>query len=334
MEYASSLIKYILNRTGRPYKITFIFDDIEAKDSVFHMPAIEVARHMFSRFNATDDGNCTVKVLFYDGSSESIPNIIQHGDVESQLICLYIMKYLLVQGCDDVYGEKYVEGSELYLEVVSLLTNGSTPIPVRRRLERIVREAISFLYARGILFRSLYDIETEHRGQIHRVYCDSFKLYLSPRGVRLYKLLGGASVVLELYRDDVMTDLCNNDVVTSGLGVGDTFLYLLDLIGKLFVVEKRNLARVLPDLQSYVERVGNRFLCEHLLRGVVRGIALYYESYEDNNKEYDRISLSANAIISEMKEYARAMNGKYGNWLSLRGLDDLGQALSTTRDEG
>ena len=465
LEYYSSVIKYIMLLINKPYKITLIFDDIEAKDFAFHIHIIETARHMFSCFNATTDGNCTVKVLvslraytfrsnvdriaearrealhrdvilkreavslhdifdirfkaiknkrmqdkkigniesydeakrvldyveskvntigsdlifniqnynlcesmvlyseiltnlvwitvgeyekqgsfrldednyrvtkynliraigmgnckYYNSSSACIPNIVQYNGIGSELICLYIIRYLKNMKYVGVYGERYIEGKELFHELVSLFCNSNTPDPIKRRWKQQFGEAISFLFNKGVLFRSLYDIEDESRNQIRREYYDSFKLYLSPRGAILFELLAGNSVLMELYRDDIAIDLPNNDTVTSDLNTFDKFEYILNLVKQLFQVEKSNIAQALWNIVKYTESVGDTFICEHILWGVVNNINSYYGERDEKYQEIVNLVL---LFIKDMKDYSFEINKRYGEYFSVTGLNTL-----------
>ena len=469
LEYYSSLIKYVLQLLSHPYKITLIFDDIEAKDFVFHNHIIEIARHMFSCLNATTDYNSTVKVLvalraytfrsnvdriaearretlqrdvilkkdavpmhdifesrfsaiknkriknreignidsysnakrvldiveaklnkigsdlifnlqnynlcdsmvlyskiltnlewiscgeqqlkgtfklfeenyrittynliraigmgnyrYYDGSSTCIPNIIQYNEYGTEMVCLYVIRYLINMKFVGVYGEQYIEGKELFQEMIGLFCNANMPDPIKHKWKNQFDDAISFLFYKGLLFRSLYDIEDESRSQIRREYYDSYKLYLAPRGELLYKLLANNSVLMELYRDDICVDLPNNSMVTSELSTFERFEYILGIIKFLFETEKRNIAQALWNILKYTEEIGKTFICEHILTGIVNNINSYYGDHDENHEKI------VNEIISftaEMREYALAINSRYCDCFDVSGLDKLDNAL-------
>ena len=465
LEYYSSVIKYIMLLINKPYKISFIFDDIEAKDFAFHIHIIETARHMFSCFNATTDGNCTVKVLvslraytfrsnvdriaearrealhrdvilkreavamhdifdlrftaiknkriqdkkigniesyneaksvldyveakvnqigsdlifnlqnynlcdsmvlycevltnlvwitvgeyekqgsfkldgenykitkfnlirsigmgnckYYNGMSACVPNIIQYNGIGSELICIYIIRCLKNMKYEGVYGEQYIVGKELFQELVNLFCNSNTPDPIKRRWKQQIGDAISFLYNKGVLFRSLYDIEDESRNQIRREYYDSYKLYLSPRGAVLFDLLAGNSVLMELYRDDIAIDLPNNDMVTSDLNAFEKFEYIINLAKTLFQIEKENIAQALWNIVKYTELIGDTFICEHILKGVVNNINAYYGEHDEKHQEIVNLVVE---FIKDMKEYAFEINKRYGEFFSVGGLNNL-----------
>lgn len=462
LEYDSSVIKYILKLLNKPYKITFIFDDIEAKASIFHKEAIEIARYIYSCFNANTDKNCTVKTLvslraytfrvnmeriaearrelienhvilkketvdlksifdkrfdaisalrirnsdidniksyteakkvldyveekldnnlifalqnfnlcssmvlynkiltnlvwisyndneedverafgldeqnyeltkfnllmaismgntmLYDGTSNCVPNIIQHNGTGSELLCLYIIRYLKNNKIDNVYGEKYIEGRELLVKILNLFCADMTPI--RNHWENKIDNAISFLFQKGILFRSLYDVEIEDPDQIQRTYGDTFKLYLSPRGNKLYSLLEDNSVLLEVYRDDIEIDIPDNNIPTSSLFPFERFTYIIKLLHVLFTIEKQNIAQSLWNLEDYLENIGNEFIVQHLLHGIVNSIETYYGEKDENHHSIVR---DLKELINDMISYGININQRYHAKFKLSGLYEL-----------
>ena len=63
-------------------------------------------------------------------------------------------------------------------------------------------------------------------------------MYYRQEGKCLYWLLPQNALLLELYRDDIVTDLVNNDKLTSRLTEKETLVYLLQYVKVLFEHEK------------------------------------------------------------------------------------------------
>ena len=60
LDYYSSLLKYILQKTKKPYTVVVVLDDIESKEEKFHKPVVESARHLNSCFTAMES-----KLVFF-----------------------------------------------------------------------------------------------------------------------------------------------------------------------------------------------------------------------------------------------------------------------------
>lgn len=63
LEYYSSMLKFFLIKVVDIHNVCFIFDDIESKESVFHRPVVEVARHLHSCFSCADGKDLLLKTI-------------------------------------------------------------------------------------------------------------------------------------------------------------------------------------------------------------------------------------------------------------------------------
>lgn len=244
----------------------------------------------------------------YTGDNGYIPNILLNDKDGTSLIGMYIISYLLINKIDDVYGEKYVEGRILLENIKSLFVK-STDNRIRSEYwHHKINSAMSHLYTTGILFRSLYDIEDADDCQIERKYKDEFKIYLSPRGKCIYNLLSRNAVLLELYRDDIYTELSNNDKLTSELSTAEVFDYLLDYMNICFQIEMRNIGDAIPDLSKYQETVGSKYITSILLEGVVRNITAYFG---DTNDIFEKLKSKWIKICKNMMNYSEDISKRY-----------------------
>ena len=217
-----------------------------------------------------------------------------------------------------VYGDEYIEGDELATKLTSIFCSGRTPDQVRRQLNKRFSSTIDYLYDNGILLRSLYDIETEDKQQIKRHYAGSYKLYLAPKGYAIYKMLEDNSVLMEVYRDDIETNIEKNDVLTYDLSSFDKFVYLLRYLEEHFSFEKRMIAQALFAPDEYIENIGNSFITAHLLTGLIRNYRTYFSS---KGKEAEIVLSMINSLVSTMNEYAEKLNSRFHCSLSLCKLD-------------
>ena len=453
LEYYSIMIKYILEKSQKPYNMILIYDDIESKEEKFHKPIVEKARHLHSCFSATESKEITVKTIVslraytfrcnigrqsearreyikndvilkkatvglheiferrfkaaeemlkiketvnnlkgyedakaqmqyvekqldkigsnliynlanynlsdalivycniminlewipcgereyrgafkidaenyritteniiyaiangnsknYNSRNGYIPNILLNDKDGTSLIGLYIIKSLLLREIDDVYGEKYIEGRELLSDIKSLF---ATSLDSNVRTEywtHKINDTLNYLYNTGILLRSLYDIEDADEYQIERKYNEKFKVYLSPRGKCIFSLLSKNAVLLELYRDDIYTDLHNNDKLTSELDAIEIFDYLLDYINICFKIETKNIGNAIPGLDKYQEIVGNEYITSKLLEGTVKNIIAYFK-----NEDYSFFKLNTKyvALYNDIIQYSKDIYQRY-----------------------
>ena len=82
-----------------------------------------------------------------------------------------------------VYGEKYAEGGDILSEIMGLFVNNADSREKIESWRHKILCLLEYLYDTGILFRSLYDIEDTTEKQIERKYNNTYKLYLSPKGL-------------------------------------------------------------------------------------------------------------------------------------------------------
>lgn len=248
---------------------------------------------------------------YYDGKSECIPNIIQHNGFGTELVSLYVIRYMLNNNYRGVYGDGFIEGTELLNNLVDLLCGSNSQISNRSKWSSLFGGAIAYLYNKGILFRSLYDIETEDPSMIKRQYDNSYKLYLSPRGEMLYNLLATNGVLMEIYRDDVATEIKNNDKISSELNATERFIYSLNMVEWLFGIEQSIAVQCFWNIKKYIDYIGKSFISTHILLGVASNIKLYYT--ENKTEQQDEVVGKIETITNKMKNYVDQINGLYGN---------------------
>jgi hypothetical protein len=246
---------------------------------------------------------------YVDGQNSNIPNILYNELEGSDLIGLYIVRYMIRKNATAVFGENYVLGKDILSDLMSVFANSSDSEVRIDSWRHRIRKMIEYLYKSRILFRSLYDIEVADESQTERIYNDDYKLYLAPRGKCLYGLLSGSAVLQEIYRDDIYTDLQNNDRLSSQLSQDARFEYLLNYLEVLFQIEKRNIANAIPNLKKYQELLGEDFITVPLLEGVVKNLDSYYR---EDKTAYTDLMNSALYLRDEMKCYAQDMEKKYG----------------------
>ena len=133
-------------------------------------------------------------------------------------------------------------------------------------------------------------------------------MYLSPRGKCLYNLFLNNALLLELYRDDLYTDLENNNKLTYDLSAYEIIKYLLEYIFGLFQKEQQYIRSAIHCLNQYQESFGSDYIVAPLLEGVIKNIRSYYPNRE---AEFYKLMQKAEDIIKSMNEYSRMIEDKY-----------------------
>ncbi len=300
--------------------LEWITDEERENDGAFQLDSknyrITTENLMYVIANVENDG--VVEKSGY------VPNILYNDKEGTDLIGMYIIRHLMLKGIDNVYGEKYIKGSDLLLNIRNLFVKRTdSNIRVEYWNYRI-NDVLNHLYNSGVLFRSLYDIEDPDDYQIERKYDEDFKLYLSPRGKCLFELFSKNAVLLEIYRDDIYTDIVNNDKLTDDLTTTEVFDYLLDYLGSLFEFEKGKIGSAIPDLSLYQEILGDVFMTSILLEGVVNNMAVYFKS-KDNT--YADLLCKTKNIFDNMSIYSESLRKKYN--IDFYVVDGLSEAIDS-----
>lgn len=246
---------------------------------------------------------------YIDDKNEYIPNILHNTKEGTDLIGLYIIRYMLKKEITSVFGTKYVEGKDVLADIMSLFVSTSDSEARIDSWRYKIRSLLEYLYDSGILLRSLYDIEDMTEKQIEREYSDTYKLYLSPRAICLYNLFSQNAVLMELYRDDIYTDLYNNDKLTSQLSTKALFVYLIEYLHELFKYEKKNITNAISNLEKYQELLGSEFITVVLLEGVVKNLGTYFK---DEGEDYVKLMNKVYEIRDDMLQYSKDLALKTG----------------------
>lgn len=249
---------------------------------------------------------CGNEKTYSNEKNDFFPNILYNHKEGTELLGLYIIKYMKRKNVIDLYGEKYIEGNKILDDILRIFIDRSD-IRTETWQSKILY-MLTYLYDNGILLRSIYDIEDISEEQIERKYKGSFKLYLSPRGQCLYDLLSKNALLLELYRDDIYTDIENNDKLTDNMTTDEIMEYLLKYIETLFQSEQKYIANANLNLKKYVEAFGNEFIVVPLIEGVVKNIKVYYA---DKVEVYYQLIEKVKKLLFLMQEYITMIDREY-----------------------
>jgi hypothetical protein len=259
---------------------------------------------------------CGNEIAYVGKNNNFFPNILYVQNQETELLGLYIIKYLIYNNISDLYGEKYIEGGKLLQNIKEVFFEySSSDILNNAWIEKII-SALEYLYDRSILFRSIYDIENISETQIEREFHNSFKIYLSPRGKCLYELFEKNALLLELYRDDIYTDIKNNDKLTYDMSTYEIIKYLLEYILELFHMEQQYIRDATHCLSGFIDAFGTEFLISPLLEGIVKNIRAYYPK---RDAEYEELMLDVKRIVQQMNDYSNKLFEKYSIRFTISG---------------
>lgn len=252
---------------------------------------------------------CGNELSYSYEKNEFIPNILHNYKEGTELLGLYIIKYMIRNKATDLYAETYVEGDRIFKDIVALFVDRSdSQIRVDIWQSRLLY-VISYFYSSGLLLRSIYDIENITEKQIKREYNGAYKLYLSPRGQALYKLLSQNALLLELYRDDIYTNLENNDKLTSDLNTDELMMYLVDYVSYLFQCEQKYIGNAISCLERYQELFGEELIVVPLFEGIIKNIRAFYPKRDD---EYQNLMKRIRNQINKIKEYIDMIENEQG----------------------
>ena len=158
---------------------------------------------------------------------------------------------------------------------------------------------IAHLYEGGVLLQSIEHPIVEDSPEIKRQYSPKIELYLSLRGQQLYRMLGANSLLMQVYRDDIDTDLEDNDIPTLKLPKWKRIDYCIRYINNLFIREKR-LFDMITNLDLYFEKMGYELAVVVLMRGIRESIVTYFERDHYNKTNITR---SYNTLAKEINHF-------------------------------
>jgi hypothetical protein len=183
-----------------------------------------------------------------------IANLLHNEQVDDcELLLIYIVKFLLINEHQTVrHGFPICELSYMLGFVDSLF-----PIEnIGSRFEKIIQ----YMLKRKLIFPSPDDSSE-----------NPSKVFLTPRGVALWKLLPEHSFLLELYREDIWRDdVKYSPKKTVDLSLNDLFNDIIKYTEELFDVEKRNLQYAISvnKLNIFHNIFGEDLICKRLLSSI------------------------------------------------------------------
>jgi len=259
--------------------------------------------------------------IFVQHDSSPFCNILTVHEEEMpncELLGLYIIQYFITAreyGENTIYGTKYERGEDVVKKIASLFDSQGEKY-VTDLKERLTY-MMSFLFTGRVLSRSIFDYEDIRQSipETTQRYFSDYGLYLSWRGVELFEQLSQSSMLFELFRDDIDTNLHNNDRSSSRMTTTDCLLYLLEYTKILFnQIEKDYIHKAYRYLNTYQKYFGETFITCFLLEGIARSMDRFYKT-RDN--EYGLIKTRVIDIARGMLVYSKMLEDETGVRISV-----------------
>ena len=140
------------------------------------------------------------------------------------------------------------------------------------------------LYKGGVLLQSIIEPIIENDDVTHRVYRPKMKVFLSLRGNQLYNMLSYNALLFTTYRDDIVTDIEDNDIPTLDMSMGDRICYCLTYIDYL-ASKEIELFRCVLNYKNYKNVLGNELVVVILMKGMKETIKTYFKDSTPEQQE-------------------------------------------------
>ena len=235
--------------------------------------------------------------IYFDNNDTPIKNILFNEKVEGyELIPIYVIKYLLAN-CEECMDENYsiVDLSWLFESVNGLFPFGEN---CRERFDKVVAR----LFEKKVIFKNPNEDEK-----------NMDKVYLSPRGEELWRIMCQNSILLELYREDIWKE---NDSEYSfeeseNLAKIELFLDNVKYLRELFEVEKNIIMWVKEkgNVTKFQNLFGSELIAQTLLKSIKNSAKNYFTNENDDcnkiNNQLSRFKEDINTFIGEIKTQQR-----------------------------
>lgn len=218
--------------------------------------------------------------VFVDNEESIFPNVLYIHSEENpgnELMTLYIlehMKQLERNNNVTLYGKNKISGKELSKKICNIFNDDS----VKEKVDK----AIAYLYEKEYLLHSIFEPENNVLNSYTnlREYNEKYGLYLSIRGNKILQMFESDSMLFEIFRDDIDTELENNTIPSSKLGKRDKMVYLIKYCNILFDKEKHYIS--ISNQEEYFKMFGNKFIITRLLTGIKQSFVNYYKKNDED----------------------------------------------------
>jgi hypothetical protein len=242
--------------------------------------------------------------IYQDDADYFFTNILHYKERDNyntELCGLLIIQYLLqhnIYYSDLGYNFDTAEDNR---NVISQI-NSLFEFPVEK-LSHDLKSGLNFMmkymYEGGAVRQSIKEPKYNDGRSFSRTFHTDMKIYLSRRGLELYKMLEKNALLLLVYRDDIDTDLDNNDKSTITLSMAKSIQYCIKYIDHLFEIEI-NLSKNIKNKEKYIYNMGNKLPTVVLMNGIRESILRYFS---DKKQNWEETVLIYNKLAEKMRDY-------------------------------
>lgn len=237
----------------------------------------------------------------------NIMHYIKKENKETELMGIYIIQFLIKQKlciATDVYdGFDSKEGNEIVDEILDIF---SLSVDEQKDMRNGLKAMMKKLYEGGVLLQSFIEPVLEDDEAFKREYREDMKVYLSFRGYRLYCLLEANSLLFQTYRDDIDTNIEENDILTLQLSKYKRIKYCLQYCEYLFCKETAYIVRA-KSKKLFMECFGEKVSVVILMLGLRESINIYFS--RDSN-ERDESRKAYNALARKINIFLEQINNR------------------------
>ncbi len=266
--------------------------------------------------------------LYFDINDYYLTNIMHYhieDKKETELLGIYIIQYMIKNMMSlsiDVNGKDRKQGTNTIIpfddcnviEGDVLLNKLSAFYKSAGRNEFVLIEEgfkamLEHLYNGGALLQDIRKPVLDDGSPDGRRYehGKGARVYLSLRGYQLYKMLQYNSLLFQVYRDDIDTEIENNNIPTQELSVYSRIEYCISYTECLFKRERKLLGFVV-DKSDYIDNFGEKLATVVLMEGISQSIERYFTN---ETEEKRKIFELYNTIAGTINDYIDTCNNNH-----------------------
>ena len=220
----------------------------------------------FNNINVIRAMTCDEESVYWGKDECVVPNLLYTTPEEDySIFCLLVIQYFYNKAQYDYYGVDAEKNSDI-MEIWRGIFDNNT-------LQKMII-AQKYLYQKKVLRKSINDINDIDESTLD----DESMLYISPRGIESFQMLGRDSVTFEMFRECAWRDYSGREQYSyysssELMGRGEQYLIFLDILEYLnYFCERED--EILLSIQSnnkmgrYKNAFGDTPVCSIILRGI------------------------------------------------------------------
>lgn len=276
-------VREALASYARVFANRFWVQKNKPREDIFTISAPE---YSFNNINVIRSLACNEEKMFWGDIGCIIPNIFDTTkEKDYSIYCLLVLYYFKNKGGQESYGKN----SDSLNEVLDNWSN-----VFGQDITDKMKQSMNFLFLRKILRKAIDDSDDEKTLDTLESLTPNSKLYISPRGYEMCKMLMGDSVLLEMLRENAWRDYedweyseeCSSDLMSYGR----QDLIFVDLLEYIeYLAEKEMdivvIIKTSGNMQAYKDIYGQTPIMSFLLEGVKKSLDYSGYIYEESVRE-------------------------------------------------